>query len=209
MDRNSCKAAPEKDLIARLQTADPQAFGQLFDAYKRPLFVFIQRFIKSESEAEEVLHDVFMKVWQNRAQIDAERGLTGYLHTLAKHQVLNLLKQKATTRRLNQHWLIDQETAHNPVEEQYIAAEHEQLARQAITLLPPRRREVYQLCYAEEKSYEEVGQLLGISRNAVKDHMVHARRFVLDFFRRYTYLSFAGGLWLSHKILFFFAVELP
>ncbi|GAB3253215.1 RNA polymerase sigma-70 factor [Larkinella harenae] len=198
----------EADFIQCLQQGDTDAFEQLFNGYKRPVLFFIQKFLPSDTEAEEILHDVFLKVWHHREQLDPALGIGGYLHTLARNQVLNQLKQNATARKLNQEWGRRTDAHSHTTEDQYIAREYERLADQAIAQLPPRRQEVFQLCSVEGKSYDEVGEQLGISRNAVKDHMVRARRFLSHFLRRYADLTLLG-MPLGTSLLKFFLGELP
>ncbi|GAB3986130.1 RNA polymerase sigma-70 factor [Spirosoma daeguense] len=198
----------EADLLKCLQQGRADAFEKLYSGYKRPVLFFIQKFLKSDDEAEEILHDVFLKVWQNREQLDPGIGVGGYLHTLARNLVLNQIKQKATANKLNQEWGRRTNVHSNTVEDQYITTEYEQLAHNAIGQLPPRRQEVYQLCSGEGKSYDEVGKQLGISRDAVKDHMVHARRFLTHFLRRYADLTLIG-IPVGATLLKFFLTELP
>lgn len=198
----------EADFIQCLQRGSTEAFEQLFNGYKRPVLFFIQKFLKSDAEAEEILHDVFLTVWQQRQQLDPSIGIGGYLHTLARNQVLNQIKQRATAQKLNQEWGRRTDAHSHTVEDQYITVEYEQMAHNVIAQLPPRRQEVFQLCTVEGKSYDEVGRQLGISRDAVKDHMVHARRFLNHFLRRYADLTLLG-LPVGAALLKFFLTELP
>ena len=176
-------------MVRGLKDGDPDAFKALFDRYKRQLFYFILGLVRSDDAAEELTHDVFLKVWETRSRLDEELSLSGYLHTIARNHVFNHLKRAATERRLSQELLRRSDTAHNPVEDQCITSEYEQLANQAIAQMPPKRQQVYQLCAQEEQSYEAVATQLDISRDAVKDHMVKARKFLRLFFRRYADLS--------------------
>lgn len=198
----------EADLIQCLQQGKASAFEQLFNGYKRPVLFFIQKFLKSDTESEEILHDVFLKVWQHREQLDPAIGLGGYVHTVARNLVLNQIRQKATINTLNQEWGRRIDAHSYTVEDQYISAEYKKMAHNAIAQLPPRRQEVYQLCSVEGKSYDEVSKQLGISRDAVKDHMVHARRFLTHFLRRYADLTLLG-LPVGASLIKFFLTELP
>jgi RNA polymerase sigma-70 factor (ECF subfamily) len=179
----------ETALLHRLRDGDEKAFEYLFEGYKRPLYQFINGLVHSEDETEELMHDVFLKVWDNRETIQPDRPLAGFLHTVARNQAFNLLRQRASVRRLHTELPSRVSIPRNPVEDACVATEYEQLAQQAIAQLPPRRQAVYQLCTHEDKTYDEAGHLLGISRDAVKDHMVRARRVLHHFFRQYTDIS--------------------
>jgi RNA polymerase sigma-70 factor (family 1) len=173
----------EKQLLHRLIAGDPTAFEQFFHAYKKTTYHFVLRLTGSDAVAEELTHDVFLKIWDTREQLDPDRSAGGYLHTLARNHVFNHFREQARRERLT-----GEAARQLPVstdEDPLVGQEYEQLTRDALALLPPKRREVFERCRFEEKSYEEVATEFGITRDAVKDHMVKAGKLLRAVLRRH------------------------
>lgn len=82
----------DRELISLLQQGDEGALRPIYDTYIRQLHYFILRTAKSKQLAEDVVQDVFIKVWDNRMQIDREQPFKPYQYTIAKRHLLNLLK---------------------------------------------------------------------------------------------------------------------
>lgn len=161
---------------------DTKAFKHIYDQYKGRLFLFSLRFLKSEELAEEVVHDVFMKIWEERARLNPELSINSYLHTICKNMIFNLLKREARLRLIKAEMQNSNAGVSNNTEDVLAQREYCRLAEEAIGALPPKRRLIYRLCKEEGKSYQEAADELGISRNAVKDHLVKARKSITKFF---------------------------
>lgn len=166
----------------RLKGGDTEAFRHIYDRYKARLFLFSLKFLRSEEQAEEIVHDVFLKIWEERRGLDPDRSFGSYLHTVCKHHIFNLLKRIARQRRYESVVRDNFSGTANLTENVVLFREYSRLAEEAINTLPPRRRMVYRLCREEGKSYEEAAEELGISRNAVKDHLVKAGKTIRKFF---------------------------
>ena len=176
--------------ISRLKSNDEQAFRHIYDLYKGRLFLFALKFLKTEDLAEEVVHDVFLKIWEDRCRLNPELSFNSYIHTICKHRIFNLLKRTARLRCLKADVQSGITEASNQTEDAIVFKEYGKLAEEVINGLPPRRRLVYRLCKEEGKSYQEAAEELGISRDAVKDHLVKAGKTIREFFSVRTDIKF-------------------
>lgn len=167
------KAEPynEDELLVLLRQGNQRAFHRIYDRYKIELGLRILRMVKSEELAEELLQDLFMRLWQQREQIDIEKSLGAYLYRVAKNMVVDLLRRAAKEQQIHQQIIAASTELYRHVEESLFAKENEAILRQAIDQLPPQRKKIFVHCKLEGLSYKEVAELYHISTTTVNDHI--------------------------------------
>ncbi|TCD01291.1 RNA polymerase sigma factor [Pedobacter psychroterrae] len=171
----------DHDLMVRLKSGDREAFATLYKLYAEQIFRRLMRLVKQESIAEELLQDVFMRIWENLENIDLEKPFGAYLYRIAQNLVTDLFRRAAYEKQLLDYLIAGMTELYNPVEESEHKAEVKHLLQQAIDTLPTQRRKVYILCKLEGKSYVEVSQLLGISVSTISDHIVKASKTLKNY----------------------------
>ncbi len=156
---------------------DQQAFRQLFRHFYTGLFQFAASMVKVKEVAEEIVEDVFVKIWNKRSTINNISNLRVYLYVSVKNQCLNYINRQGDTcvMDLNQLDVICSELVPNP-EDLMVASELLQLANKAIHELPPRCRIVYKLVKEDGLTYKEVAEVLNISPRTVENHIAVAVR---------------------------------
>lgn len=175
-----------KDWLVRMKEGDESAFTSIYRHYHPPLYYYILRFCKIPSLAEDLVHDVFMKVWEIRERIDPELPFSGYIYRIARNHVFKTLQKIATDRSLREQLLQQLHVKESEQPEQIAQArEYDRLFHEALDRMPRQRLNVFRLCRQEGRSYDEAAAILGISRNAVKKHMVLGMRFIHDYVFRY------------------------
>jgi RNA polymerase sigma-70 factor (ECF subfamily) len=173
----------ETCLVQALREGDQTAFRTLYEDYHGRLYGFSLRFVKSPALAEEVVHDVFLKIWEHRATLRTDSSFRSYLFTIAKNHLLTLLQRANQEARIKQEIADHLPTSHCQPEEQVIYNDYLHYAQQAIASLPPQRRLVFETCRLQGKSYEEAAQLLAISPGTVKDHIIKAKKAIRHYLR--------------------------
>lgn len=162
----------DKKLISSLSKDDVKAFNELFLRYHLQVYRFAIKILKSEIDAQEIVQEVFIAVWQNRFHIKPE-SFSAYLFGIAKNQVHSLLRKQVY---FNQYLLFigkNSETGYNPVEEQVDYNEIQKFFAEQIDQLPKRRKEIFCMSRLEQKSYKEIAQKLNISENTVDTQIRH------------------------------------
>lgn len=181
------KGYPEDFLLAeQLSTGDVRAFTILYEQYHSYLYFFSLRFLKSAELAEEAVHDVFLKVWENRQNLDPELSLKGYLIKICKNHILNLLKRELREQQFISNAVISHSTQHSETENAVIWADYEKLAEEAINMLPPQRQKIFRMYRIEEKCLAEIAGELAISKGTVKDHLLKATRQLKEYMRKHS-----------------------
>lgn len=179
----------EKELVLLLKDGDKSAFGQLYHNYRVRLYHNIFKMIKSDEDAEELLQELFVKIWVKRQNLDPERPFKAYLFKISENLVYDFFRKAALNRKLENHLAIAASGDSNNIERYIYFKESNMLVNQAIENLPPRRKEIYKLCKIEGKSYEEVSRSQGISISTVNEHIVKATKAVRKFFLLSTNVS--------------------
>lgn len=179
----------ESEILKRLNLGDEEAFESLFNSYKERLFLFAVKLVKSDELACDIIHDVFIKVWEIRAEIDSHSNFSCFLHTICKNLIFNLLKQASRREALKLEIIQYMSRNQNTLEEEMYFRTYEKIAKEAVDKLPPRRKKVFEMCKFDGKTYDQTASDLGISRNTVKDHIVKASRFIKSYFLKHAEVS--------------------
>lgn len=177
--------ADEKKLLLRLRDGDSSAFEILMESYKRPLANRVLRLLKSKEDTEEVLQELFVRVWMNREKLDPQLSFKAYIFRIAENLVLDMLRQATRDRRFAAMYKSMQSDVYNPIEDQLHEQENRVLLHQILSHIPEQPRRVYMLCKLEGKSYEEVGKMLSISTATVNSHMTKANRFLREYLNKH------------------------
>lgn len=168
-------------LLLQLKQGNEPAFNKLYLSYSKLLYKKIRRLVKDESVADEVLQDLFLKVWEKRVQIDPAQSFVSFLYTVANNLVYDYFRKVAKDKRLQARLLINAVDYYMQTEEALIGKETSTMIQQAIDNLSEARKKVFILCKIEGKSYQEVADILGISVATVNSHMVYAIRFIKEY----------------------------
>ena len=174
----------EASILKRLQQGDEHAFLEIYDHYKQPLYSFIIKFVKVPAYADDLLQDVFLKIWEIHSRIDTSLSFKAYLYRISRNLVYKFLKKTANNVELlseqMQHFIPD---AGANAELKLQWKQYEENIKTAIDNLPPRRKEIFILCRQGKHTYDDVARQLGISRNTVKEHMVLSMKSISQFLR--------------------------
>ena len=165
------------DYPSRIAAGDTTAFEAVFELYYEPLRRYAQRLLESREEAEDTVHDVFLRIWDRRAELAAVGDLGSYLYTSTRHTAINRLRRRRVESQSRERLTAAAErdaTALTPEAEQLLAdRELAATLQRAIDTLPPRQREVILLRW-QQRSYDEIAQQLGISPKTVAAHLARA-----------------------------------
>ncbi|MDB5022891.1 MAG: polymerase sigma-70 factor [Mucilaginibacter sp.] len=179
----------ENELVKLLKSGDKKAFEQLYHNYKVRIYQNIFKMIKSDEISEELLQDLFVKIWTGRENLDPEKSFRSYLFKIAENLVYDFFRKVALNKKLESYLTTLAVSENSPVEQYMYYKEGTYFLTKAIEQLPPRRKQVYILCKIEGKSYEEVSRLLGVSISTVNEHIVKASSVVRKFFLLSTHIS--------------------
>lgn len=173
--------------LSQIRNGDEAAFGSLFIKYYPGLVRFSKSLLHAaHEETEDVVQDVFLKLWQQRETLSVHTAVAAFLYTSVKNRVHDYYRRK----QLPLYNMTD--TEEEPATLQYLAPDHLLMFKQLnldidqmITLLPERTQLVFRMNREDQLSYEDIARLLGISNSSVKTHMYRAIKFLKEAYRHY------------------------
>lgn len=168
----------DKEILKRLQHGDEGAFENIYRVYSPGLYGKLLRLLKSVSQTEEILQDVFIKIWEYRASIDPDKSFRAFLFKIAENKVYDFFRRNSRDQKFKAE-LIAISTENDQAIREYLNNDEKSvLLQNAIGELPSQRQQVFRLIKLERRSYKEVSEQLGISLSTISDHIVKATKSV-------------------------------
>lgn len=169
-------------LIKLLAAGDVEAFKIVYRRYFQKVLHFVYRFSLDKEDAEEVVQDVFVKLWNKRTTLDADKNLDVFLYVVAKNLVIDRIrKYVATEKRLHLLYHASQNSAlQNSTEQLVNFYELKETLDRLIDTLPARRRMIFKLNREKGLSYKEIADVLNISQGTVEKQMSRAIHSLKD-----------------------------
>ena len=176
-------------VVTRVSEGDSAAFNDLFHEFSPRVYGFALKLTHSQSTAEEIVQDVFMKVWINRNSLGRINNFPAYLYTITKNLTFNVLKRISVEQKARAEFTKDFCEENCETEQSIIYRDYQNLLSSAIDRLSPQQKSVYSLCHVEGLKYEEAAEKLHISRLTVKTHMQQAIRNIRSHLSHFVYFS--------------------
>lgn len=183
----------EKELLRRLRDGDEFAFKELYNIYAPRLAARLIQLLRSQELAEDLLQDLFIKIWEVRQTINPELSFGALLYKMAANLSKNVYRRNVYDQLMRKQ--INPDEGHNPIEESLNQSEAKELLQAALNKLTPRQREVYVMHKIDGLSYQEISIRLNISASAINHHIQEANKQLRNI--------------LKSNYIFIFAVILP
>lgn len=179
MDKRRMLTINETEMIIhRLKKDDKSALDDLFNCYYPRLYHFSKSILKIENEIDDILQEVFVKIWLNRQKIGNAETFNAYLFTITKNEVLNLIRSNIRDQTFRDNLFLQsvgvEYQTPNPIEFDEIKTGIDKIVAQ----LPEKRQQVFILSRTEGLSNKEIAQQLNISEKTVEDHITHAIKYI-------------------------------
>ena len=181
----------ETFLLHEIAQGNEMAFRTLFESHKDKLYNYIFRITRSKEISEEIVIDVFLKIWIGRDLITEIRNFEGFIQKVACNKALDFLRIAARHKRLQE--LISRELISAPAPlADHTALEYEcqDILHKALAQLSPQRRLIFSLSRNQGLSHEEIANKLNLSRNTVRNTVVEALKTVRQYLKDHDFNVF-------------------
>ncbi|AXT54004.1 RNA polymerase sigma factor [Aquimarina sp. BL5] len=174
----------EKLLIALKTDKDiNSAFSKLVALYKQRLYWHIRNMVKNHDDTDDILQNVFIKVYKNISKFKGESKLYSWMYRIATNESITFLNQKAKKYNISNEEL-QQQLIENLEADVYFEGDEIQLKLQkAITLLPRKQQQVFNMKYFQELKYKEISEILETSEGALKASYHLASKKIEEFLK--------------------------
>jgi RNA polymerase sigma-70 factor (ECF subfamily) len=173
-------------LVERIKQKEPKAYKELYDQYARPMYNLCFRLLNQSDEAEDVLQDSFIKIFDNIHQLQNKDLLSAWIKRICTNTAIQAIrkKQKIKFEELDEQPSMinlqdEEELIHEDEFEQTIANIHH-----AIKLLPDRYRIVFTMHAIEDYSHEEIAKMLGIVSGTSRSQYLRAKQKLIDIIKK-------------------------
>jgi RNA polymerase sigma-70 factor (family 1) len=198
MSKTIHKLINEAELFAELAKGNEKAFEVIYHHYIKRLGPFVDKMLRSPELAEEVVQDIFVQLWINRALLADVKHPTSYLFNMATNKTLDYLKKAANNVKLMDRIASRTTEISHDTEERLVFRESAQIIEMAVASLPQQRKLIYHLSRNEGLSNEEIAERLQLSRQTVKNQLVHALKSIREYTeKRASVFSFAAFVLLT------------
>jgi len=167
------------DLSRGIKAGDIGSFERLYRLMGRKIFLYAYSFLPCREDAEEIVHDVFIKIWEGRSRLNDSKSLQAYIYTIAKNATLDKIR-KYNVDQLNlsnyfrESEMVDFETD-EPLNSQLL-----DLVRELVEEMPYQRRKVFKLNKFDGMSQKSISEYLNISQGTVEKHISKALQYLKD-----------------------------
>jgi RNA polymerase sigma-70 factor (family 1) len=171
----------ERELLQMISQGDEQAFATVFDHYRNRIYGVALKLTHSTTVSEEIVEDVFLKIWTRRVTLNEIESFSAYLFTIARNETYKILKQIAKNYKIVLLSENNESLIHNNTEDYLIDKEFTSLLQKAIDRLPHQQKQVYKLMKEEDLKRGEVAELLQLQPETVKFHLAQAMKNIRNY----------------------------
>ena len=168
----------EKLLLAAVARGDRKAFNQLYAAHIDNVYHYIYLFTKSREETEELLQEVFVKIWEKRERLTEIESFKGYLFRAAKNTLISNIRHMKVRHRVLSEIRRSKDSSQHITEDDVAYKEYYRVVQKAVEMLPPKRKLIFQLNTESGLSHDEIAEKLQITKSVVKNQLYKAYDFV-------------------------------
>ena len=174
--------------IRAFKKGDAGAFKLLFDLYHKRLYSFLFAMLKSREDAEEIVQETFLKIWENREQFWEDYPFDALMFRIAKNASLNYSRKKVNRMVVEKHLEFFTDLSEDSADQYILFQETQNIIETILKGLPPKRKEIFLLQKVEGLSRQEIAEKLGISVITVDHQLFQANKFVREEVRKYSLL---------------------
>ncbi len=193
----------ESFLVARVKRGDKKAFEALFHRYSERIYYFSFKYLGDQHVAEEIVQDVFVKIWINREQLREDLSFKCYLFMATRNAIIDLYRKRKKHLEACKEIEARVNTL-SPMPDQVYEYNHlTRILSEFVAALPERRRKIYQLSREQGYSYKDIARELGISVKTVEAQIrlaIKQLRGILEKHRSGAGIGIAGMIFLQYFI---------
>lgn len=199
MELHSHSMEYEKNLLIQMSQDDEDAFCEIYSLYKKKLYYFALKMIKSKEYADDICQDTFVLIWQNRHYIDVNLSFSSYLFTIARNRILNILRDIQKEEYLHEYILSQAIDYSSNTLDKVTVKELEDIISKAIEKLTGRQKQVFTMSREDGMSHKEIAESLNISIYTVQEHLSSALKSIHNTLNKHygIYTAVLFSIWIN------------
>lgn len=178
----------DQKLVKTLKKGDVFAFNELFHKYSQKVYNFSIKHLENEEDVKDLVQEIFMKIWDKRKEIDANKSFNGFLFTITLNLIRNYFRKKVKDRKLINKWLEETEPYSDSTKLSIEFRSLEKAVNTIVEQLPPKRRMVFRLSRNEGLSNDDIARRMNIQKKTVENHLNLALRYLRERLQEQSFL---------------------
>jgi len=178
----------DQKLVKTLKKGDVFAFNELFHKYSQKVYNFSIKHLENEEDVKDLVQEIFMKIWDKRKKIDANKSFNGFLFTITLNLIRNYFRKKVKDRKLINKWLEETEPYSDSTKLSIEFRSLEKVVNTIVEQLPPKRRMVFRLSRNEGLSNDDIARRMNIQKKTVENHLNLALRYLRERLQEQSFL---------------------
>ncbi len=174
----------ETAVLEKLKNGDLDSFNEIYFQYSPKIYIRLIKLVKNPIVVEEILQDVFTKIWLNREKIDPVKGFVSFLNHISDNLAMDFFRKVQRDKALQLEIWASAVELYYHTEEKVFAKDTQRMLSKAIESLSPKRKEILMLNKFQEKSYKEIADQLGISVSTVSNQLVSALKDIKEYIQK-------------------------
>ncbi|MCK5208094.1 MAG: RNA polymerase sigma-70 factor [Cyclobacteriaceae bacterium] len=180
----------ERILVIQLKDGNQASYKALYSRYAPKLFAFSRKYLQSREDAEEIVQEVFLRIWEKKDNIDENQSFSSYVIQAAKHRIFNGFRKNVNKQAYMDFLMYADRASINFTELDVDYNEIKQKAEHAISAMPPKRQEIFRLSREMGLKNKEIAEKLQISIKTVENQMGQALKYLREELSEYRMLIF-------------------
>jgi len=166
----------EKEIISQIAAGKHSAFEYVYQQYYSPLLGFAKTIFPHE--AEEIVQDAMLKLWENRAMVVEIQNLKGYLFQSVRNTCLNMIKHQDVVKKYESHAARELKILELQSLSEDTDNRKTDTLQKAIEEIPEQRRKIFWMSFVDNMRAKDIGEQFGISERTVHTHVYNAMKFL-------------------------------
>ncbi len=170
----------DREIVEQLREGSKDTFHLLFEQFGPKIYAFALSYLKNESDAEELLQEVFLKLWEVRATLDCSKNLKSFLYKICINLIYDLIRRKNIEQVYLAHSSRQIHSSENDTWHEIIYNDMFGKLQQLIAMMPEQRQRIFRLSKEEGLSNDEIASKLNLSKRTVENQLYRAVAFLKD-----------------------------
>lgn len=176
----------DADLAHKIKYGDKDSYREIFERYAPKIYYFSLSYLKNETDAEELVQSVFLKIWEKREILDASQNIKAYIFKIAINTIYDFIRCKNVEKAFNDFVRLNYDTQSNNTWDKVVFNDMVSNLNELVKQMPEQRRKVFRLSKRKGLTNDEIAKKLNISKRTVENQLYRAIAFLKEHFKKET-----------------------
>ena len=179
----------DSELAYKIKAGEKNAYQELFERYAPRIYQFSLSYLKNQADAEELVQDVFLKIWEKRDTLDQSKNIKSFIFKIAVNTIYDFIRHKNIENAFSDFVRSNSEVGSNNTWHSVIFDEMQENLQKLLSQLPEQQQKIFQLSKEEGFSNEEIATKMNLSKRTVENHLYRAVSFLRENFNNESLIS--------------------